>query len=91
MFPVDGKQSCGEMRPAADKGEKGKCGRHTYIIEKGQHCQTVGLISGLSEALVLVRIVMDDMELKDKMERHAMSGAKYEVRPTFKTDNAEFI
>ena len=40
----------------------------TYIIEKGKYCQPVWLISGFSEALVLVRIVVDNMELKDRVE-----------------------
>lgn len=38
----------------------------TYVIEKGEYSQAVGFVSGFSEALVLDRIVMDDMELKDK-------------------------
>lgn len=40
----------------------------TYIIEKGEYCQPVWLISGFSKAWVLVRIVMDNMELEDKVE-----------------------
>lgn len=48
----------------------------TYIIEKGEHCQPVWLVSGFSEALVLVRIVMDNMELKDKVEMQSGLGAK---------------
>lgn len=48
----------------------------TYIIEKGEHCQPVWLISGFSKALVLVRIVMDNMELKDKVEMQNRLGAK---------------
>lgn len=46
------------------KGSKSVC--LTYVIEKGEYSQAVGFIFGFSEALVLVRIVMDDMELKDK-------------------------
>lgn len=38
----------------------------TYIIEKGEDSQAVGFVSGFNKALVLVRIVMDDVELKDK-------------------------
>lgn len=48
----------------------------TYIIEKGEYCQPVRLISGFLEALVLVRIVMDNMELKDKVEMQNRLGAK---------------
>lgn len=40
----------------------------THIVEKREYRQPVWLISGLSEALVLVRIVMDNMELKEKVE-----------------------
>lgn len=38
----------------------------TYIIEKGEYSQAVRFVSGFNKALVLVRIVMDDVELKDK-------------------------
>ena len=48
----------------------------TYIIDKGEHCQPVWLISGFREALVLVRVVMDNMELKDKMEMQNRLSAK---------------
>lgn len=48
----------------------------TYIIEKGEHCQPVWLISGLSKALVLVRIIMDNVELKDKVEMQNTLGVK---------------
>lgn len=47
-----------------EKGNKRAC--LTYIIEKGEYSQAIGFISGFNKALVLVRIVMDDMELKDK-------------------------
>lgn len=47
-----------------EKGNKSVC--LTYIVEKGEYSQAVGFISGFVEALVLVRIVMDDVELKDK-------------------------
>lgn len=50
--------------------------RLTYIIEKGEHCQPVWFISGFSEALVLVRVVMDNMKLKDKVETQRRLGSQ---------------
>lgn len=50
--------------PEGKKGSKSVC--LTYVVEKGEYSQAVGFIFGFSKALVLVRIVMDDMELKDK-------------------------
>ena len=40
----------------------------TYIIEKGEHCQAAWLIFGFREAPVFVRIVVDDVELEEKVE-----------------------
>lgn len=40
----------------------------TYIIEKGEYCQPIWLIFGFRETLVLVRVVMDNMELEDNTE-----------------------
>lgn len=51
----------------AEKGQREE--GPTYIIEKGQHCQSVGLIFGFTEALILVRIVMDHMELEESVEQ----------------------
>lgn len=51
-----------------EEGEQ-KCLWLTYIIEEGEHRQPVWLVSGLSEALVLVRIVMDDVELEGNAEQ----------------------
>lgn len=55
------------LHPGAEgmgKRNKGVC--LTYIIEKGEYSQAVRFISGFNKALVLVRIIMDDVELKDK-------------------------
>lgn len=46
----------------------------TYIIKKGEHCQPVWFISGFSEALVLVRVIMDNMKLKDKVEMQRLGS-----------------
>lgn len=48
-------------------GNKSVC--LTYIIEKGKYSQAVRFIFGFMKALILVGIVMDDMELKDKCYR----------------------
>lgn len=40
--------------------------RLTNLVEKGKYRQPVFFISGFSQALVLVGIVMDNMELEDK-------------------------
>lgn len=40
----------------------------TYLIEEGEHRQPVWLIFGLGEALVPVRIVVDDVELEYEVE-----------------------
>lgn len=58
------------------RGNKGLVWFFTYLIEKGEHCQPVWLISGLREALVLVRIVVDDVELEDEVEMRSRLGAK---------------
>lgn len=39
-----------------------------YLVEKGKNSQSIWLISGLSKARVLVRIIMDNMELKDRVK-----------------------
>lgn len=41
----------------------------TYIIEKGEYCQPIWLIFGFRETLVLIRVVMDNVELKDNAEQ----------------------
>lgn len=69
------------LHPAAvvrEKRSKSAC--LTYIIEKGEHSQAVGLISGFNKALVLVRIVMDDVELKEKQTQWPKCGARSQTR-----------
>lgn len=51
-----------------ERGNKDVRGFSTYLIEKGEHCQSIWLIFGLSEALVPVRIVVDDVELEYGVE-----------------------
>lgn len=72
---ADFNQHGGQTKQNIEKRER-KCLWLTYIVEKGEHCQPVRLISGFSKALVLVRIVMDNMELKDKVEMQNRLGAK---------------
>ena len=60
-------QPGGEKKENIEDSEQ-KCVWLTHIVEKGEHCQPVWFISGLSEALVLVRVVMDNMELENKVE-----------------------
>lgn len=64
--------SCNEQLGQSRSQRRGNTGVSvlTYIIEKGKYCQPIWLISGFSEACVLVGIVMDNMELKDKVEIH---------------------
>ena len=64
---VDLRQPGGKKKENIEDSEQ-KCVWLTYIVEKGEHCQPVWFISGLSEALVLVRVVMDNMELENKVE-----------------------
>lgn len=49
----------------------------TYFIEKGEDSKPVWLISGLSKALVLVRVVMDHMQLEEKVKSQERLSAKY--------------
>lgn len=72
---ADVEQPGGQRKQNTEK-RKQKCVWLTYLIEKGEHCQPIWLISGFSKALVLVRIVMDNMELKDKVEIQNRLGAK---------------
>lgn len=74
------------LHPAAEGREKrSKSACLTYIIEKGEHSQAVGLISGFNKALVLVRIVMDDVELKEKQTQWPKCGARSQTPCSFKS------
>lgn len=51
-----------------ERGNKEVRSFSTYLIEKGEHRQSIWLIFGLGEALVPVRIVVDDVELEYEVE-----------------------
>lgn len=77
--------SCHLGQPGGEKKEniedsEQKCVWLTYIVEKGEHCQPVWFISGFSEALVLVRVVMDNMELENKVEIQVRCQIQMEER-----------
>lgn len=63
-MPIHQKERLHPGAEGMEKRNKSVC--LTYIIEKGEYSQAVRFISGFNKALVLVRIIMDDVELKDK-------------------------